>query len=73
MMRSIERDDPLRRARHSIGKGEFREAAELLAEVRERMSDSPEWMLLMAMASSVRRNRKRIWKYFCRSYKKICA
>jgi tetratricopeptide (TPR) repeat protein len=44
-------DDPLRRARHSIGKGEFREAADLLADLRESLSDSPEWWLLMAMAS----------------------
>ncbi len=50
-MRPIGREDPLRRARHSIGKGEFREAAKLLSELRESLSESPEWLLLMAMAS----------------------
>lgn len=51
VMRPIGRDDPLKRARVSIGKGEFREAATLLAELRDSLCDSPEWLLLMAMAS----------------------
>jgi tetratricopeptide (TPR) repeat protein len=51
MMVPMGGNDPLKRARHSIGKGEFREAANLLADLRESLSESPEWLLLMAMAS----------------------
>jgi hypothetical protein len=51
VMRPARSDDPLKPARLSIGRGEFREAARQLAEVRDNLSDSPEWLLLMAMAS----------------------
>ena len=51
VMRSLVPDDPLKWARRSISNGEFRAAAIMLAELRERLSGSPEWLLLMAMAS----------------------
>jgi tetratricopeptide (TPR) repeat protein len=43
--------DPLRNARHALTDGRFREALQLLTSVRNEMSLSPEWHLLMAMAS----------------------
>jgi len=51
VIRSLGPDDPLKWARRSISRGEFRAAANMLAELREKIGGSPEWLLLTAMAS----------------------
>ena len=43
--------DPFRSARHAVSDGRFREALRLLTSISSELSFTPEWHLLMAMAS----------------------